>query len=275
MTRKQAFGFPPSPLLIGAVAALLVASTTGCKDDEAQKTTAIGDVLSAVGARGEALNDFRLDGELVTTNGGEATQAVHFKYYQRQPKLLRLDVVEDKTHMTFDGQTLAIIKDDQKTAVKQSFAGQDPATQIITLHNAFGAFACEGWRPPTLSPKSATATLSKDDNLGPIWTIVQPLQDATLKEVRYILRAPKADFVSKETLNKAGDVVAYTRMLEEHKDSATNMTFPKKWTVKDAAKEYTVTLETIAINQGIDKGKFSVTPPEGYNVHNVGAGNRQ
>lgn len=265
----MADAFRISRFFIGAAVALQLASTLGCKDEEAEKTTAIGDVLTAVGARGEALNDFRLDGELVTTGGG---QPVHFKYYQRQPKLLRLDVVEDKTHMTFDGQTLAIIKDDQKTAVKQSFAGQDPATQIITLHNAFGAFACEGWRPPTLSPKSATATLSKDEKLGPIWTIVQPLQDATLKEVRYVLRAPKGDFIRKETFNKAGDVVAFTRMIEEHKDPATGMAFPKKWTVKDAAKEYTVSLESIAINQGIDKGKFSVTPPEGYNVHNVGPG---
>lgn len=256
-------------VLLGAA---LLSTTLACESKPTTTTLggngALGDALAAIGKRGTAINDFQLSGTLTPT-GSE--KGVHFELAQRAPKLLRLDVVEESAHMAFDGQTLTIVQDEQKTAVRQKFSGKDAAAEIVTLRNVFGSFACEGWRPPTLSPKSATATLSQDSKVGAVWTLIQPLQDTTLKEVRYRLRAPKGDFLSMETLNKSGDVVAYTRVIEEYEDIGTRMRFPKRWTVKDAARAHEVELDKIAINAGISKDYFIAPLPDGFQVHDVGA----
>ena len=100
-----------------------------------------------------------------------------------------------------------------------------------------------------------------------------PLSDAiaqqkalrdTLAEQRVTLRSPDGAFLEKAFVDKRGNVVAGVKVLEELKDAATGLSFPKAWERTGPQGRFKVALDGATVNGGLAKEQFSVAVPDGY-----------
>ena len=221
------------------------------------------DAVEAVAARPAPVRDYALAGEVTSPTG----DVVHFTVDMKQPRSMKAVLVEQQKTVVFDGKTLTLIDDRAKTVVAQDLAALPETGQLALLHAIFSPFLCEGWRAPLL--RAGKQQVARGVFAGePRWTFDIPIDDDTLSKDRLTLRAPKADFVSRETLDKAGTVVAATRVTEEHTDAATGLSFPKRWERTDATGTTRYALTRIAINQGIEVARFDARAPAGSSLVN-------
>lgn len=254
------------------LAALLVAP--GCRDEGAGAAPSgdaltLSDVFKALAERQKLVRDYRYTGEATSLGGGEK---VAFRYLLKQPRMVRADVEGIDTSFVFDGQHLAIIDRGQQKVLRQDLSKTDEVTVMSALHQVFGDYVVEGYKPPVTRPKQDEnrAYLEKSESGEPRWVLVTELDDEELKEVRYTLRAPSADFVKKEFIKKDGSVHASTTVLKEHRDERTRLSFPTSWEHKSPQRGYRVDISEIAVNEGLTQEPFTIAVPEGFTVQDIG-----
>jgi outer membrane lipoprotein-sorting protein len=263
-----------------------VAAVSGCSDSppaepadgKAAKTgdLTLSDVQTSVAERTKKIADYAYSGTATTLDGGES---VAFSYRLKQPGMLRADIAGIDQSYIFDGQHLAVIDRANKRVLKRTFnkggdskGSEDGLAVVTALHQFFGDYACAGWKPPLLRTKAGqnSATLTKLPSGERVWVLTTLLDDADLKEVRYTLRFPQADFLKKEWIKKDGGLWASTEVVEEHRDERTKLRFPKVWEHKGPQRKFRVEIKDIEINQGLSPELFIVTAPEGFTVQEVG-----
>lgn len=260
----------PLPLLL--FLALTAAIAPACKDKAATSSgdaLTLSDAFTALTDRAKLVRDYRYEGEAVNLAGG---QKINFTYRLKQPRMIRADVTGIDTSFIFDGQQLAIVDRGQKKLLRQDLSKTDEVTVVASLHQFFGDYVCEGWKPPLTRPKKEenVALLEKSETGEPRWVLITALDDDVLKEVRYTLRAPTADFLKKEFIAKDGSVFASTTVLKEHKDERTKLSFPTSWEHKSPQRNYRVDLTDVAINQGLTAEPFAIAVPEGFTTQEIG-----
>ena len=226
------------------------------REDPAVLTAALG----AIQHRMAQVRDYELEGSVEDVASG---QTLRFRYAMQQPQLAAATIVGARSFV-FDGKVLAVFDEADKSAVRRDLSGNEQ-TLLLTLHEIFSQFVCEGWRPPLLKPQGTRAFVSTDKD-GDRWQLRVPIEDAKLAENRIVLRAPGGDFVSREVVDKAGAVVFSTRVLEEYLDPATGLRFPRAWEVSSPAGGGTqrVRLEKITVNGGIAAERFRTEIPAGF-----------
>lgn len=256
-----------------AVALSLVVATAACKSDKKPQGTdpaVVTDAMAAVADRLRVVSDYSYEGVAENLDNGEK---VTFSYALRQPRMLRADVKEMQTSFIFDGTNLAVIEGANKRVLRQDLSKKDEVTIVGALHQMFESYSVEGWRPPMLRTKrEALSGRVETGEGGPVWVITSALDDPDLKEVRYYLRPPRADFVKKEFVAKDGSVVASSTVLEEKLDEKTRLRFPIAWEHRDARRRYRVRLSETQVNPGLGPERFQIKAPEGFAVEEVGAG---
>lgn len=230
---------------------------------------ALSDVFTALTNRSTLVRDYRYAGEATNLGGG---QKVTFRYLLKQPRMIRADVDGIDTSFVFDGKHLAIIDRGQKKVLRQDLSKTDEVTVMASLHQFFGDYVVEGYKPPVTRPKREEnrAALEKGDDGEPRWVLVTELEDADLKEVRYTLRAPTADFLKKEFIAKDGSVYASTTVLKEHKDERTKLSFPTSWEHKGPQRSYRVELHDVVVNEGLTQEPFTIAVPDGFTLQDIG-----
>lgn len=228
--------------------------------DRAQPSVSDAAVFAAATAaldkRLAAVRDYSFEGTAKIVGAAELPIAYAFM----QPQFAKGTLGTDQT-VVFDGTTILALDHAGKTFAKVDRSVGDEQF-LLALHNAFSEFACEGWRPPLIKPNGTVAQVSPD---GSQWILTTALADDELKEDQLVLRALDGAFVEKRTLDKKGNVVASTRVLEELDDPATGMKLPKRWVRKGPAGALEIALTKASVNAGIAREAFLATVPEGYN----------
>lgn len=191
---------------------------------------------------------------------GSQSAPLAITYAFMQPQFAKGTLGAGQT-VIFDGTTILALDHEGKTFAKVDRSVGDE-NFLLALHNAFSEFACEGWRPPLLKPKGTNARVSAD---GSQWILSTALNDEELKEDQLVLRAADGAFLEKRTIDKKGNVVATTRVLEELDDPATGMKLPKRWQRTGAAGTLEIALTKATVNAGIAREAFLATVPQGYN----------
>jgi outer membrane lipoprotein-sorting protein len=259
------------PFILAPVCAALL--LTACPDKSHKPKQgdglALSDALTSLSDRAKLVRDYAYSGEATSLEGG---QAVRFAYKLKQPKMLRADVEGIDTSFVFDGTSLAILDHGRKQVLKQDLTKVPEVDAVAALHQIFGDYVCEGWKPPLTRTKADenAATLGKSEAGEPVWVLVTAIDDKDLLEVRYTLRAPTADFLKKEWIAKDGSVFASTLVLQEHRDEGTKLSFPLAWEHKSPQRSYRVQLEGVAINEGLAAEPFTIVAPEGFTLREVG-----
>ncbi len=253
-------------LLLGALFA------ASCQDKPASASgdaLILSDVFTALSDRQKLVRDYRYAGEATSAAGG---QKVAFAYKLKQPRMIRADVSGIDTSFIFDGKHLAIVDRGQKKVLRQDLSKTDEVTVMSSLHQFFGDYVCEGWKPPVTRPvqEENLAVLEKSPEGEPRWVLITKIDDAELKEVRYTLRAPTADFLKKEYIAKDGSVFASTTVLKEHKDERTKLSFPASWEHKSPQRGYRVELTDIVVNEGLTQDPFVIAVPDGFTLQEIG-----
>jgi outer membrane lipoprotein-sorting protein len=219
------------------------------------------EVRQALADRATALRDFSVEGEITQ---GAVTK--RFTFDLKQPRLMRARSLDDGQTVTFDGKQLTIQNDVEKTAFVQDLSTQPEAMVAAVLYAAFQQFLCEGWRAPLLRPGHVQIARASAD----AWRITNAIDDDTLKEDRVTLRAPRGDFISRESVDKQDRPVLSVRVLEEHHDAATHLTFPKVWELVSGPTTRRTKLSSIRINEGLTSTIFDAQVPAGYAIKNPG-----
>jgi outer membrane lipoprotein-sorting protein len=253
---------------LSIVAVLCISCTV--KEAPKNDPAATAAALAALQERVKKVTGYSLEGTITDVVTG---QTVRFSYALRQPQLLYARLEELDQTLIYDGTVVTGIDGKNKAAMKQSLAGLDEGAKIGALYQMFGQFVAEGWRPPLMRTQALEGTIvnAKDARTPPSWILVSKLDDDAIAAVRYELAAPKADFVKKEFVDKQGNVVAFTKVLESVRDDATQLAFPKAWERKDASGHVKVLLTKWAVNDTPPLEKFTPVIPAGFTVQEQGA----
>lgn len=259
------------------LACAIVVASSACPRDVA---TAAGDVaaveratlseaLEAIEARSRVLQDYRYEG---TSYLQDPPRELHFRYALKQPKRVRADVEELASSFIFDGRTLSSLDHGHEQAVRQDLEALDDGAVAGILHYFFNDYSCEGWRPPLLRPdlKANRAVRQRREDGTWSWIVETDVEDESLARVRYELRAPTADFVKKEFVDRSGAVVASVAVKAEHYDARTGLRFPSTWELASGENRLRVELRDIHINEGLGPEHFDATIPESYAVKEMG-----
>lgn len=242
------------PVLL--VPALLGTACEKARDDG-------GEVLKrateAVDRRSTAVRDYALSG--TATNLG-TQKAVKFTYAFAQPTFAKATLGDEQV-TAFDGNAVVMIDHAQKIARRQDAKGMPEEQLLMTLNALFADFVVEGWRPPLLRPHGMSARVEPAAD-GDRWVISVPIDDDTLAEQRLTLRAADGAFLEKAFLDKGGKAVARVFVVEELKDPATGLSFPKVWERQGPEGSFRMALDSAAVNAGLAKEQFTVALPEGY-----------
>lgn len=213
-----------------------------------------------------AVRDYALEG---TAKNLDTGAEIHFTYVFAQPQFARATLRTDagapdpRETVVFDGEALVMLDHGTKTAQRlDKSVGEE--NLLLAIHQAFADLACEGWRPPLLRPRGTLASAGQGPDGQPRFTLTVPIDDAELKEEQVVLRGTDGSFVEKQTLDRQGNAVAYTRVLEDLIDPTTGLTFPRRWEKKGVAGRFEVALQKATVNAGIVPEMFSTALPEGY-----------
>jgi outer membrane lipoprotein-sorting protein len=241
----------------------LAAALSACKDGESSPKDAVPDAAllahttAALKARLDAIHDIDVEGAVVDAQGN----SLRFTYAMQQPgftvgELRAADGARARAFV-FDGKTLAIIDDATKLVVKKDLSA-DEEGMLLTLHDVFASFVCEGWRPPLVKATGTTATVD-----GDIVTLRTAVGEGGVSAQRVRLNKD-GTFIDKATLADDGTVLAETVVLHEAKDEDTGLTFPTSWRVREGQEAGTVTLSSWRINRGVNAARFQTATPAGY-----------
>lgn len=241
--------------------AVLATAMFGAACDKAKDDG--GEVLKratkAVDLRSTAVRDYALSG--TATNLG-TQKAVQFTYAFAQPTFAKATLGEEQV-TAFDGNAVVMIDHAQKIARRQDAKGMPEEQLLMTLNALFADFVVEGWRPPLLRPHGMSARVEPAAD-GDRWVISVPIDDDTLAEQRLVLRAADGAFLEKAFLDKSGKAVARVHVVEELKDPATGLSFPKVWERQGPEGSFRMALDSASVNAGLAKDQFTVALPEGY-----------
>lgn len=243
---------------------LVVAAVAGCPKD-----TAVGSVdngadvvkaaIEAQNVRVGAVRDYAVEGAVVDKGSG---QSMKFRYAMQQPSYSVGELLDGNGDVArafvFDGKVLAVVDAATKSVTHQDFS-KNEEQMLLTLHEIFSQFVCEGWRPPLIKPQGTTGA-SVDGAV--VLTI--PVDDPAVSAQRLTLKSDGA-FAKKELLDKGGNVLTSTTVLDEVKDPATGLLFPKKWSHSENGSTQEVELSAFKVNAGVDPARFNTNAvPTGY-----------
>jgi outer membrane lipoprotein-sorting protein len=220
----------------------------------------VAKALDVLGKRLTPVRDFAVEGEVVDRGTG---QKLRFRTAMKQPSSWAAELVDPASStrlraFVFDGKTLAIVDDSTKTVVRQDLS-TNPEQMLVTLHEIFSQFVCEGWRPALVKPQGALGAANADAT----WTLTIPIVDEVLNSQRLVVRTD-GSFVKKELVDDHGAVVASTTVLEDWKDPSTGLSFPVRWTHTERGSMQEVTLTAKAVNVDVDAARFQTATPPGY-----------
>jgi hypothetical protein len=215
--------------------------------------------LDVLGKRLAPVRAYDVDGEVVDKGTG---QKLRFRYAMKQPSFSSAELLDATTGarlraFVFDGKNLAIVDDATKTVVRQDLS-TNPEQMLVTLHEIFSEFVCEGWRPPLVKPQGVLGAAE-----GDTWTLTIPIVDEVLNSQRLVVRTD-GSFVKKELVDDRGIVVASTTVLQEWKDPSTGLTFPSRWAHTERGATQEVTLTSTKVNVDVDAARFQTATPAGY-----------
>lgn len=244
-----------------ALAATLL--LTACPKSEAPAATPAdssalyAQAQAALNARLGAIHDVDVEGQIVDPSG----QTLRFRYAMQQPaftagELLGPDGVRARAFI-FDGKHLAMVDDASKTVARQDLS-VDEQNMLLTLHQVFSPFVCEGWRPPLLKPHGVIAVAEGDQVV-----LTVPVGVGGVKHQRVVL-GPKGAFLSKQTMADDGAVLAETVVLDSATDDKTGLSFPIRWSLLEGGAKATVTLSGWKVNAGVPAARFDTATPSGY-----------
>ena len=214
-------------------------------------------VQAQLGARLEAVHDYDVGGNVVAADG----QQLRFRYAMQQPTFMAGELLDEAGVRTrafvFDGKVLAVIDDATKTVARHDLSGNEEQL-LLTLHQTFSSFVCEGWRPPLLRPTTTVATV-----VGDTVELVVPINaEGLLRSV--VVVDNNGAFVSKRTVADGEVVLTSTTVLASAIDAATTLKFPTSWAQVDGDQRATTTLSTWVVNGGIAAERFSTAIPAGF-----------
>src|SRR5688572_17344126 len=183
--------------------AIMLAGCSGNKAPESDPAV-MAAVQKALSSRLTPVHDYRVAG--VVENVG-TKEKLAFTYAMKQPGFMRASLGESRAFI-FDGKTLAVHDAPSKVAMLKDLGTLDEASQLMVLHDTFGDFVVEGWRPPLMKPKGWSVKAE-----GERWIITVPIDDAAIAEQRIVLRAKDGAFVEKAIVDKNGAAVATTKVV--------------------------------------------------------------
>lgn len=231
----------------------------GCDRPRDDSAAVLAAATQAIEQRTAAVRDYALTGSATDL---ATKQAVPFSYAFAQPTFAK--ATAGTTQVTaFDGASLVMIDHAQKTARRQDAKGMPEEQLLMTLNALFADFVVEGWRPPMLRPHGVNARVERAPE-GERWVISVPIEDDTLAEQRVTLRSSDGAFLEKAFLDKGGKIVARVHVVEELKDPATGLSFPKVWERTTPEGSFRMALDGAVVNGGLAKEQFTVAVPEGY-----------
>jgi outer membrane lipoprotein-sorting protein len=261
--RMSRVTFPARRLAVALALCVVVAPAfgAGCPKSEPASAAHSDDryakVQQALNARVAAIHDVAVEGSIADPTG----QTLRFRYAMQQPSFMAGELLAPDGSRArafiFDGKHLAIVDDGTRTIVRQDLSTNEEQ-MLLTLHQVFSPFVCEGWRPPLLKPTGVTTTADGDTVV-----LTVPVGEGGVKEQRVVLRSSGA-FVSRQTIGDDGAVLMETTVLEDATDTGTGLAFPVKWAMKEGASRGTVTLSSWQVNAGVDAARFDTRAPAGY-----------
>jgi len=212
-------------------------------------------VTALLDARYAKITDFSLEG-----TAEQGNEKLPYTYVMKQPSFVRAQI--GGTAITFDGKALLLVDNDKKTAEKKDLSSYDDAGKLMLIHQAFANFVCEGWRPPLLRPSGFTVVETGGDR----WNITVPVDDATVKEQRLVLKKASGELVEKSIVDKSGTVLASTKVTEELLDPTTGLDFPKAWAQTGPGGDVKIHVDKATVNAGFAADLFKTDVPEGYST---------
>ncbi len=222
---------------------------------EEKRDDIVDAAIAAQNVRVGAVRDYAVEGDVVDRASG---QAMKFRYAMQQPSYSVGELLDAQGGLArafvFDGKVLAIVDATTKTVTHQDLTKNEEQT-LLTLHEIFSQFVCEGWRPPLIRPRGTVGSAGSGADGGDVVLSV-PVDDPAIASQRLTLKSDGA-FVKKELLDKGGNVLTSTTVLESVVDPATKLSFPKKWAHSENGSTQEVTLSSFAVNAGVDPGRFN------------------
>jgi len=266
--RSSSFGSFVGVFAFFVGGAVVGVSVVGCTNDAAKDTSdaAANDsdaivkaALAAQNARVGAVRDYAVVGEVKDVASG---QTMSFSYAMQQPAYSVGDLKDPVGNLlrsfVFDGKVLAIVDGGTKTVTRRDLS-QDEEQMLLTLHEIFSQFVCEGWRPPLIKPQGTKGSRAGDDVV-----LVVPVDDPAVASQRLTLSSSGA-FKRKELLDKGGNVVVSTVVVEDATDEGTGLTFPRVWRHTEGGSTQQVTLSSWKVNAGVDPARFNTNAvPDGF-----------
>lgn len=235
----------------------LAAAACGKAADDG--AAALAAATKAIDRRTAAIRDYALTG---TATDLGTKHAIAFSYAFAQPTYAKATVGAEQV-TAFDGNAVVVIDHTQKTATRRDVKGIAEDELLMTLNSLFADFTVEGWRPPLMRPHGMSARIERAAD-GERWVISVPIDDATLAEQRLTLRVSDGAFLEKAFLDKSGKAIAKVAVIEELKDAATGLMFPKVWERTGPQGSFRVALDSAVVNGGLGKEQFTVAVPDGY-----------
>lgn len=218
-------------------------------------------LLQAIAARERAVQNYALTGEATDLESNE-TSSFGFKF--RAPGLTWARLEAAGKELAYDGARLIEWDSRTKKRAVRDMRGVSDAERLVFLHQVFGPFVSEGWRPPLFNAREGGATVTFDRVHGPAGDekairIDVPVGDAALEKVSYFVRPTTADFLLRKDIAPGGAVVMTRVVLEEHADGRSGLRFPKAWERRDRTGRavYRATLNKIEVNQGVATDVFT------------------
>jgi hypothetical protein len=240
-----------------AALAVVASSCERASGPPVHDAEAYAKLQASLNARVGAIHDVAVEGSIVD----DAGQTLGFRYAMQQPRFMAGELLDKEGRrlraFLFDGKHLAIVDDAQKTTVRHDLSVSEE-TMLLTLHQVFSPFVCEGWRPPLLKVSGVTAIPD-----GERLTVTVPVGEGGVKEQRLVLGRSGA-FVSRQSIGDDGTVLTSTTVLDSATDAGTGLIFPIKWAMQEGESRGTITLSRWHINAGVDAARFATTTPVGY-----------
>ena len=214
-------------------------------------------VQAQLAKRLEAVHDYDVEGTVAATDG----QHLRFRYAMQQPTFMAGEFLNDAGARTrafvFDGKVLAVVDDVTKTVARHDLSANEEQL-LLTLHETFSSFVCEGWRPPLLRPTTTNATV-----VGDTVELTVPINAAGLQRSVVVVDTNGA-FVGKRSVADGEVIVASVTVTKSEVDAGTKLKFPTVWEQLAGGQRAITTLTSWKVNSGIAAERFSTAIPAGY-----------
>jgi hypothetical protein len=172
-------------LQLAATGVVWVATLAGCPRGDVTTTgpEVFTAIQGALNKRLEAVHDVSVEGSITDPAG----TTLGFRYAMQQPAFSVGELLDPDGKrlraFAFDGKYLAVVDDGSKTVLRQDLTLNEEQ-MLLTLHQVFAPFVCEGWRPPLLKAKGTTASRT-----GDVVTLTVPVGEGGVKQQVVRLKA--------------------------------------------------------------------------------------